>query len=73
MCDLAHLGVSGRGISLAMGVVMAKTTFTTIDVIALDKVTGGGKTDKDTIDGAGNSGRKDSGPTIGPRRKDIWN
>ena len=47
-----------------MGVVMAKTTFTTIDVVTLDK---------DTIDGAGNSGRKDSGPTIGPRRKDIWN
>ncbi len=52
---------------------MAKHTFTTIDVVTLDKVTGGGKTDKDTIDGAGNSGRKDSGPTIGPRRKDIWN
>ncbi|HEY1549607.1 MAG TPA: hypothetical protein VGG28_17385 [Kofleriaceae bacterium] len=52
---------------------MAKPTFTTIDTIALDKVTGGGKTDKDTIDGAGNSGRKDSKPGSGPRIKDIWN
>ena len=47
--------------------------FTTIDLTSLDKVTGGGKTDKDVIDGAGNSGRKDSQPGSGPRRKDLWN
>jgi hypothetical protein len=62
-----------RGIALAIAAGMAKPTFTTIDTIALDKVTGGGKTDKDTIDGAGNSGRKDSKPGSGPRIKDIWN
>jgi hypothetical protein len=59
------------GIELAIAAGMKK--FTVIDLTTLDKVTGGGKTDKDVIDGAGNSGRKDSQPGSGPRRKDLWN
>jgi hypothetical protein len=56
-----------------MGLVMAKNTFKTLDLAALDKVLGGSDTKKDIIDGAGNTGRRDNGPAIEPRRKDQWN